>query len=111
NAALAVKPLNGFKVDVCSNFPPREGQTETQNVAIVSRLEPMSAWFEMWKPGQAITPPRGFAFAAYQLKPKQVLLVYALHLKSNRGEVTEDIGIREESARQLAEHMTDMNKA
>src|ERR1700709_91877 len=44
SADLAVKPLPGFKVDVCSNFPPREGQTETQQVAIVSRLQPMSAW-------------------------------------------------------------------
>src|SRR4051794_28569746 len=25
-AAVAVKPLPGFKVDVCSNFPAREGQ-------------------------------------------------------------------------------------
>src|SRR5438105_274001 len=30
HAALAVKPLGGFKVDVCSNFPPREGQNEAQ---------------------------------------------------------------------------------
>jgi endonuclease/exonuclease/phosphatase (EEP) superfamily protein YafD len=111
NAALAVQPLADFKVDVCSTFPPREGQTETQNVAIVSRLDPMSAWFEMWKAGAAITPPRGFAFAAYQLAPKQLLLVYALHVKSNRGELTEDIAIREESARQLSEHMVAMNKA
>ena len=101
-AALAVKSLPGFKVDVCANFPPREGQTETQQVAITSRLQPMSAWAEEWKAGSAITPPRGFAFAAYQLAPKQLLLVYGLHLKSNRGEAIEDIAIREESMRQLA---------
>ncbi|MDQ6861425.1 MAG: endonuclease/exonuclease/phosphatase family protein, partial [Verrucomicrobiota bacterium] len=111
NAALAVQPLSGFKVDVCSTFPPREGQTDTQQVAILSRLEPMSAWSEMWKPGSAITPPRGFAFAAYQLAPKKLLLVYALHLKSNRGEAVEDIAIREESMRQLADHMKAMNQA
>ena len=111
SAGLAVKPLAGFKVDVCSNFPPREGQTETQQVAIVSRLEPMSAWSEQWQPGAAITPPRGFAFAAYELAPKKLLLVYALHLKSNRGEVVEDIAIREESMRQLAVHMKDMARA
>jgi len=110
NAGLAVQPLSGFKVDVCSNFPPREGQSDTQNVAIVSRLDPMSAWYELWKPGAAITPPRGFAFAAYQLAPKKLLLVYAVHLKSNRGEAVEDIAIREESMRQLAVHMQDMNK-
>ncbi|MGZ5503878.1 MAG: endonuclease/exonuclease/phosphatase family protein [Chthoniobacterales bacterium] len=110
-AALAIKPLPGFKVDVCANFPPREGQSETQQVAIVSRLQPMSAWAESWKAGSAITPPRGFAFAAYQLASKQLLLVYAVHLKSNRGEIVEDIAIREESIRQLLVHMKDMDAA
>jgi endonuclease/exonuclease/phosphatase (EEP) superfamily protein YafD len=111
NAALAVQPLSGFKIDVCSNFPPREDQTETQQVAIASRLQPLSAWAESWKPGAAITPPRGFAFAAYQISPKQVLLVYALHLKSNRGDLREDILIREESMRQLRSHMKAMKEA
>ncbi len=111
SAELAVKPLPGFKVDVCSNFPAREGQHETQQVAIVSRLEPMSAWYELWKPARAMTPPRGFAFAAYQIAPKQLLLVYALHLKSNRGETVENIAIREESLRQLVEHMRAMQQA
>ena len=46
---------------------------------------------ELWKPAGALTPPRGFAFAAYQIAPRQLLLVYALHLKSNRGEMVEDI--------------------
>jgi endonuclease/exonuclease/phosphatase (EEP) superfamily protein YafD len=110
-ASLAVQPLPGFKVDVCSNFPPREGQNEAQQVAIASRLQPMSAWAEEWKAGGAITPPRGFAFAAYQLAPKQLLLVYALHLKSNRGELVENIAIREESMRQLLRHMKDMEAA
>ncbi len=110
-AALAVKPLPGFKVDVCANFPPREGQTETQQVAITSRLQPMSAWAEEWKAGSAITPPRGFAFAAYEVAPKNLLLVYGLHLKSNRGETVEDIAIREESVRQLLVHMKDMETA
>src|SRR5436309_797124 len=63
-AAVAVEPLHGFHVDVCSTFPPREGQTDTQQVAITSRLWPISAWSELWKPGAAITPPRGFVFAA-----------------------------------------------
>jgi endonuclease/exonuclease/phosphatase family metal-dependent hydrolase len=111
HAALAVKPLKGFKVDVCSNFPPREGQKEAQQVAITSRLQPLSAWAELWKPGAAITPPRGFAFAAYQMSPRQVLLVYALHLKSNRGEIREDMRIREESMGQLLSHMKAMNNA
>jgi endonuclease/exonuclease/phosphatase family metal-dependent hydrolase len=111
HAALAVKPLNGFKVDVCSNFPPREGQVEAQQVAITSRLEPFGAWAELWKPDVAIMPPRGFAFAAYQLAPRHILLVYGLHLKSNRGEIHEDIRIREASMKQLLVHMKAMNTA
>ncbi|HEY0368287.1 MAG TPA: endonuclease/exonuclease/phosphatase family protein [Chthoniobacterales bacterium] len=110
-AALAIEPLPGFKVDVCSTFPPREGQVETQNVAIASRLEAMSAWSELWKPASVITPPRGFAFAAYEFAPKKLLLVYALHLKSNRGDIVEDIAIREEAMRQLADHMQAMSRA
>lgn len=109
HAMLAVKPLSAFKVDVCSDFPAREGQREAQQIAITSRLQPLSAWAEEWKPGAAITPPRGFAFAAYQLTSRQVLLVYALHLKSNRGDIREDIRIREESILQLRSHMKAMS--
>jgi endonuclease/exonuclease/phosphatase (EEP) superfamily protein YafD len=111
HAALAVKPLPGFKVDVCSAFPPREGQIEGQQVAITSRLPPLSAWSEFWKPSGAIVPPRGFAFAAYEIAPRRLLLVYALHLKSNRGEIHEDMRIREESMLQLIAHMKAMEKA
>jgi len=110
-ASLAIKPLAGFKIDVCSNFPPREGQAEAQQVAIASRLQPVSAWSEMWKPNGAMVPPRGFAFAAYQIAPGQMLLVYALHLKSNRGDIHEDIRIREESMRQLLSHLKAMRDA
>jgi endonuclease/exonuclease/phosphatase (EEP) superfamily protein YafD len=110
HASLAIQTLRGFKVDVCSNFPAREGQREAQQIAIASRLQPISAWAEAWKPGGAIMPPRGFAFAAYQVLPKQVLLVYALHLKSNRGEIHEDMRIREESMHQLISHMKVMKE-
>src|SRR5881227_267512 len=111
NATIAVSPLPGFKVDVVSDFPPREGQDVGQQVAIASRLPPLSAWIEMWKPNGALVPPRGFAFAAYEVAPRHILLVYAVHLKSNRGEVSEDIAIREESMRQLVAHMRAMNDA
>lgn len=108
NASLAVEALRSFKVDVCSNFPAREGQKNPQQVAIASRLQPISAWAETWKAGGGVTPPRGFAFAAYQLAPNELLLVYALHLKSNRGGLRENITIREESIRQLLAHMQAM---
>ena len=111
HASLAIQPLTGFKVDVCSNFPAREGQQESQQIAITSRLRPIGAWAESWKRGAVILPPRGFAFAAYQVSPHQVLLVYALHLKSNRGEIHEDIRIREESMHQVMGHIRAMKRA
>ena len=110
-ASVAVESLRGFKVDVCSNFPPREGQNVAQQVAIASRLQPISAWAEQWKSGRVITPPRGFAFAAYQIAPNELLLVYALHLKSNRGGLRENIAVREESIHQLLAHMQAMKRA
>ena len=111
SAALAVKSLAGFKVDVCANFPSREGQEHAQEPAIASRLQPVSAWAEEWKASQGIAPPRGFAFAAYKLNPRQLALVYALHLKSNRGELSENVPTRQESIRQLRIHMDAMEKA
>jgi len=111
SAGLAVQPLKGFKVDVCANFPARAGQTETQQVAITSRLQPLSAWAEEWKPAGSLVPPRGFAFAAYEPIPRHLLLVYVLHLKSNRGEAPEDISLRQESIKQLQSHMEAMQKA
>jgi endonuclease/exonuclease/phosphatase (EEP) superfamily protein YafD len=109
NAGVAVQPLRDFKVDVCSNFPPRPDQKFPQQVAIASRLQPMSAWSEFWKTGSKVLPPRGFAFAAYEIAPQQLLLVYALHLKSNRGIARENIAMREESIAQLVAHMHAMN--
>ena len=111
SATVAVQILPGFKVDVCANFPPREGQNEAQEVAIASRLQPLSAWAEQWKRNGALLPPRGFAFAAYQIAPNRLLLFYAVHLKSNLGEIAEDIAIREESIRQLRSHMDAMQAA
>ena len=110
-ASLAVASRPGFKVDVCSNFPPREDQNVAQQVAIASRLTPISAWVEMWKHNGALIPPRGFAFAVYEIVPRHLLLVYALHLKSNRGEISEDRAIREESMRQLRAHINAMSNA
>jgi endonuclease/exonuclease/phosphatase family metal-dependent hydrolase len=110
HAGIAVQSLPGFKVDVCSNFSPREGQNVSQQVAITSRLQPMSAWVEIWKSGRKVLPPRGFAFAVYEVAPKRLLLVYALHLKSNRGTLRENIAMREESIRQLTAHMQSMQR-
>ena len=110
-AGIAVQPLSGFKVDVCANFPPREGQDVAQEVAITSRLQPLSAWTELWHRNGAMWPPRGFAFAVYEVAPRQLLMVYALHLKSNYGEIQENVLMRQESMRQLSSHIKAMEAA
>ncbi len=110
-AELALKPLPGFKVDVISNFPPRENQAEAQQVVLASRLPAVSAWSELWQAEGPLAPPRGFAFAAYQIAPKHLLMVYVVHLKSNGGEHSENVRLREESARQLVAHMKAMATA
>lgn len=111
HAGLAVQKLSGFKADVCANFPPREGQSDTQETAITSRLAPLSGWAEMWKPNGAMVPPRGFAFAAYEVAPRQLLFVYCVHLKSNRGADPENMAMREEAMRQLRSHIDQMESA
>lgn len=110
-AGVAVAPVPGFKVDVCANFPPREGQKEAQQTAIASRLQPLSAWAELWQRRGAMQPPRGFAFAAYQLTPQDLLLVYCVHFKSNRGDPLENVALRQESMRQLLAHLDSMKAA
>ena len=111
HASLAIQPLSGFKVDASVRiFPAREGQQKTQQIAIASRLQPIGAWAETWRPDGRIMPPRGFAFASYQLSPKQILLVYALHLKSNRNDMHDDMRVREESIREVVSHMRAMKE-
>ena len=110
-AGVAVEKLPEFKVDVCANFPPREGQNEAQEVAIASCLPPLSAWAEQWKTNGAMTPPRGFAFAAYEIAPRQLLFVYVVHLKSNRGVDLENMAMRQEAMRQLRGHIDQMQAA
>lgn len=110
-ADLALAEIPDLKVQVCSDFLGPDGEDTTQQVVIASRQPAMGAWWEAWKQGAAITPKRGFAFAAFQPAPSHVLLVYTVHLKSNRGKLDENIAMREESATQLLSHVAAMEKA
>lgn len=110
-AELAISRTEGMVLNVCSQFQNEDGQITQQQIAIASRYPCLAAWWEGWKPGPGITPRRGFAFAAYQPQPEEVLLVYALHFKSNRGDLAQNIRERSESARQLLRHAKEMEKA
>lgn len=100
-----VSGLPGLKVAIVSQF---EGQ---QQQAIVSSLPVDSAWYEEWKAGEAVDPPRGYAFAAFKLSDGSILLVYSLHMKANSGRnEAGNIAKREESSRQLLAHVVEMQK-
>jgi hypothetical protein len=98
--------LRGFKVDVCSNFPPREGQREGQQIATASRLQPISAW--------AATKPGGVIFLRAVLRSPHINcrqlsppgLRVAPEKQSWRN--SRNICIREESIHQLISHMKAM---
>ncbi len=100
----------GVTPQVCSAFLDDTGAVTMQQVAIASKSPAIGCWWESWKPG-AITPKRGFSVAVFEPVPGSVLLVYAVHLKSNRGKLAEDVAMREESARQLLAHVGEMEKA
>lgn len=92
----------GLKVHVTSAFAGRP-----QNQVIASNLTADSGWAAEWKhtPGG---PPRGYSFAALNLPDGRFLLTYSLHLKSNLGQLPENIAMRHESARQILAHVQEM---
>lgn len=108
-----VSVVPGLEVNVVSAFPTAEtGELWLQQVAIASRLRCIAAWAEPFRP----TIPalsRGFAFAALQ-EPgtNRLILVYSVHLKSNRArnqeETETNFRLRDESIRQIFAHMDTM---
>lgn len=83
-----------------------------QQIAIASRLPAVAGWAEAWKPTMEGLR-RGFSFAALENpSTRKLILVYGLHLKSNRAgspeEEQENFDIRDASIQQLVEHMQQM---
>lgn len=111
----AVAKVPGMKVNVVSNFRDKDGNVIKQQTAVASKYPCIGAWYEAWQAdAKGFSPRRGFAFAALQPAPDRILLVYALHLKSNRkpenGEPPNE-QVREESSRQLLAHVKAMQAA
>ncbi len=104
------------ELHVISNFTDVEEGADRRNqqIAIVSRLPAVAAWAEAWIP-TAEQHRRGFAFAALKNPATDgLIMVYALHLKSNRGNTPEEAqvnyDIRDASTRQLIDHMKAMEE-
>jgi endonuclease/exonuclease/phosphatase family metal-dependent hydrolase len=103
--------LPRFQVQVVSRFRERIGNIlGIQQTAICGIVPAESAWSESWQRGRS-DPPRGFSFSAVRTKAGNYLLVYSVHFKSNLGSLADDFTKREEAARQLLIHETEMEKA
>ncbi len=103
---------------IVSGFRSRStGEYWPQQIAIASKWPVYAAWAEPWQEGEEFTPGRGFSVAAIQLPGDtlRVLLVYSVHLKSNLAEsefqARRNYELRNESIRQLLEHIDEMESA
>lgn len=92
----------GMQVHIASRF-----DTRPQNQVVASTFPADSGWSDVWKT-EVVTPPRGYSFAALELPGRRFLLAYALHLKSNLGELSTNISLRQAAARQLLTHAQEM---
>ena len=114
--ADAASAVPGLRTVVVSPFRGEDGTLWPQQIGIASQLPVESTWAEAWKHVES-TPPRGFSFAAVSLPAPEtgVLLVYGVHLKSNRGGDPKvdavNFKMREESAAQLLAHVNEMENA
>jgi endonuclease/exonuclease/phosphatase family metal-dependent hydrolase len=119
--AQEVRDWDAF-IDLCATIPDLQVAAVShylqgrsvgkQQTAIASKLPVVAAWYDNWKPARD-QPPRGYTAAVVQIPgTENLLLVYSLHLKSNRAKGPQDTksnyAQREESARQLLAHVEEM---
>ncbi len=97
----------GYSTQMMSSFQGAQEMGIVSRIPakrIVSGAEQFHATFD------AKTPPRGFVYLLLEQEERD-LLIYSCHLKSNRGgSVSATARIREESARQLLQHIQIMEK-
>lgn len=108
-----VAAVPGLQVHVVSHFD-RGTSPKAQQVGIASRLTSRSAWSASWDAAGAVQPPRGYAVAVLETASAETVLVYGVHLKSNRTDgpsltLTDCIAQREEATRQLLAHLQVMS--
>ncbi len=104
-------------VHVTSRFVNHESRDlSPQQCAIASNLKADSAFFENFMPDENLPHlSRGFAFAALEHPNGGLIMIYSVHLKSNRGSETPEgesgvANTRAESVRQILEHKAEMEK-
>ncbi|MFW6152067.1 MAG: helix-hairpin-helix domain-containing protein [Verrucomicrobiota bacterium] len=103
----ALRVLPDMKIHVYTKFH------SGLQLAIASRLKPLAAGYEEWGRSKP-DPPRGYAFCVFDTGGKGRLAVYNVHFKSNYAgpgadtTESENIAMRESSARQLTFHLSDI---
>jgi endonuclease/exonuclease/phosphatase family metal-dependent hydrolase len=106
-----VSAVPGLTTNVVSTFiDPETGEIRPQQIGIASKLTCRAADSEAWK-ANVPNSPRGFAFAALEQKNGSLLMVYGLHLKSNRGDPAEVALMRNDQARQIIAQRPIIEKA
>ena len=109
-----VSVVTGMQVAVVSAFRDDDGSIDRQQIGIASRYPIFTAWAEPWVPTMARLP-RGFAVAAVR-EPRsgKLLVIYGVHLKSNRASNDRDarlnVGMRNESAHQLVVDVDELRR-
>ena len=72
-----------FRPVVCSSFIDYESQEPAlQQLAIFSRYKALVAGYEPWHVADFVYPPRGYAFAVFEIGG-QLVACFNVHLKSN----------------------------
>ena len=94
---------------------PYSGEYWQQQIGIASKLSVHAGWSEPWRRGNDFEVVRGFSVAAVRIPGTfHLLLVYSVHLKSNLARSEEHVElnykIRDESIRQLLEHVREMRE-
>src|SRR5581483_6565240 len=104
-----------YHVTICSAFKePFQSGLGKQQVAILSKYQAQAAWAERWRSMNGVDPPRGFAFAWFEIRGQDIG-VYSVHLKSNlithgnrEAETAKNIRKREAAITQLLSHVRDV---
>jgi endonuclease/exonuclease/phosphatase family metal-dependent hydrolase len=104
-----------IKPHILTKFMEFDGKTPSpQQCAIASNLELHSGWQESFKSTKKLPGlQRGFAFAALKHPDGGLIMVYCIHLRSNRGsenpqEAKKIAATRAESVRQIIAHKNEM---
>ena len=109
-AQFLVDSVEGLEMHVATDFQRPQAHL-SQQIVIASRFPALAAHMEVFTDiyhDPQTEPYRGFAFTALEAPDGGVWLVYGVHLKSNRGEAEYNIATRQESARQILEHIEAM---